>query len=110
MKRIKGEAQTTKVRGTSGIVSDYRLDDRASIPGRGKRFFSSLCLQTNSEAHPVSYSMGAGGGELLSRGQKSRLPSGRSRQVPFKHTSLFNISLYLIHTYITFETHTNLLV
>jgi hypothetical protein len=35
------------------IVSDYRLDGRGSIPGRGKAF--TLCVQTSSEAHPASY-------------------------------------------------------
>jgi hypothetical protein len=34
-------------------VSDYRLDGRGSIPGRGKAF--TLCVQTSSEAHPASY-------------------------------------------------------
>jgi hypothetical protein len=42
------------------IVSDYRLDDRGSIPGRGKGFSSSLFVQTSSEAHPASYPMGTG--------------------------------------------------
>jgi hypothetical protein len=26
------------------IVSDYRLEDQGSIPGRGKDFSSSLCV------------------------------------------------------------------
>jgi hypothetical protein len=39
----------------------YRVDDRGSIPGRGKGFSSSLCVETTSEAHPASYSMGTGG-------------------------------------------------
>jgi hypothetical protein len=40
-------------------VSDYRLDDRGSIPDRGKGFFSSsACVQTGSEAHPACYPMG----------------------------------------------------
>jgi hypothetical protein len=43
-------------------VSDYGLDDRGSIPGRGRGFFSSsLCVQTSSGAHPASYPMGTGG-------------------------------------------------
>jgi hypothetical protein len=42
-------------------VSDYGLDDRGSIPDRGRRFSSSPCVQTGSEAHPVSYPMGTGG-------------------------------------------------
>jgi hypothetical protein len=43
------------------IVSDYRLDDRGSIPGRGKGFSCSLCVQTGSGAHPAPYPMGTGG-------------------------------------------------
>jgi hypothetical protein len=43
------------------IVSDYRLDDRGSIRGRHKGFFSSYCVQTRSGAHPVSCPMGTGG-------------------------------------------------
>jgi hypothetical protein len=43
------------------VVSDYRLDDRSSIPGREKNFSSGLCIQTSSETHPASYSTGAGG-------------------------------------------------
>jgi hypothetical protein len=42
------------------IVFDYRLDNRGSIPGRGKGIFS-LCVQTRSEAHPASYPMDTGG-------------------------------------------------
>jgi hypothetical protein len=42
-------------------VSDYGLDDRGSIPDRGRGFFSSPCVQTSSGAHPASYSMGTGG-------------------------------------------------
>jgi hypothetical protein len=42
-------------------VSDYGLDDRGSIPDRGRGFPSSPCIETGSEAHPVSYPMGTGG-------------------------------------------------
>jgi hypothetical protein len=42
------------------LVSDYRLDGRGSISNRGKGFFSSLCVQTSSEAHPASCPMGTG--------------------------------------------------
>jgi hypothetical protein len=42
-------------------VSDYGLDDRGSIPGRGKGFLLCLCDQTGSEAHPASCTMGTGG-------------------------------------------------
>jgi hypothetical protein len=42
-------------------VSDYRLDDWGSIPGRSKEFSFSLCVQTSYEAHPASYPTGTGG-------------------------------------------------
>jgi hypothetical protein len=49
-------------RGSSGsIVSDYGLDDRGSIPDRGREFFFSPCVQTGSGAYPASYPMGTGG-------------------------------------------------
>jgi hypothetical protein len=43
------------------IVSDYRVDDRGTIPGRGKGFSSILCVQTGSEAQPASCTVGTGG-------------------------------------------------
>jgi hypothetical protein len=43
------------------IVSDYKMYDQGSIPGRGKGFSSSLCVQTGSEAHPASCPVGIGG-------------------------------------------------
>jgi hypothetical protein len=49
-------------------VSDYRLDDRATgvrSPAEAKDFSSILCVQTSSEAHPVSYPLVTG---VLSRG------------------------------------------
>jgi hypothetical protein len=42
-------------------VSDYDLDDRGSIPDRGRGFFSIPSIQTGSGAHPASYLMGTGG-------------------------------------------------
>jgi hypothetical protein len=49
---------------TVSIVSDYGLDDRAigvrSSAG-AKDFFSNLCVQTGSGAHPASCTMGTGG-------------------------------------------------
>jgi hypothetical protein len=45
-------------------VSDYGLDDRAKdfrSPAEAKDFSSSLCVQTGSEAHPASCTMGTGG-------------------------------------------------
>jgi hypothetical protein len=46
------------------IVSDYGLDDRAIAvrsPAEAKDFCSDLCVQTGSEAHPASCTMGTGG-------------------------------------------------
>jgi hypothetical protein len=43
------------------VVSDYGLDDRASIPGRGNGFLLMLCVQTGYEAHSASCTMGTGG-------------------------------------------------
>jgi hypothetical protein len=45
-------------------VSDYGLDDRAigvRSPAGAKDFFSILCIQTGSKAHPASCTMGTGG-------------------------------------------------
>jgi hypothetical protein len=42
-------------------VSDYGLDDRAigvRSPAGAEDFSSSLCVQTGSEAHPASCTMG----------------------------------------------------
>jgi hypothetical protein len=44
-------------------VSDYGLDDRSievRSPAETKDFSSSLCIQTGSEAHPASCTMGTG--------------------------------------------------
>jgi hypothetical protein len=46
------------------IVSDYGLNDRANgvrSPAGAKDFSSSLCVQTGSEAHPASCTVGTGG-------------------------------------------------
>jgi hypothetical protein len=52
-------------RGSSvSIVYDYGLDDRAigfRFPAEAKDFSSSLCVQTDSGAHPASYTLGTGG-------------------------------------------------
>jgi hypothetical protein len=65
-------------RGSSGsIVSDYGLDDRA-IEVRsptGADFSSSLCVQTDSGAHPASYPMGTGGNAWLGRDADHSPPS-----------------------------------
>jgi hypothetical protein len=49
---------------SGSIVSDYGLDDRAigvQFPAGAKDFSSSLCVQTDSGAHPASCPMGTGG-------------------------------------------------
>jgi hypothetical protein len=46
------------------IVSDYGLDDRAigvRSPAGAKDFSSILCVQTGSEVHPASCTVGTGG-------------------------------------------------
>jgi hypothetical protein len=55
--------QETSLRHSSvSMVSDYRLDDRGLIPGRGKgSFLLASCVQISSEAHPDSYPVGTGG-------------------------------------------------
>jgi hypothetical protein len=50
-----------KLGSSVSIVSDYRLDDRGSIPGKGKDFPSIRCVQTGSGAHPASCTMGTEG-------------------------------------------------
>jgi hypothetical protein len=49
---------------SDSIVSDYGLDDQAigiRSPAGAKDFSSSLCVQTDSGAHPASCPMGTGG-------------------------------------------------
>jgi hypothetical protein len=46
------------------VVSGYGLDDRVievRFPAEAKDFSSNLCVQTGSEAHPASCTMGTGG-------------------------------------------------
>jgi hypothetical protein len=47
--------------GSVGIATGYEMDDRGSIPGRGKSFFSSPQRPDLLWAYPASYSMGTGG-------------------------------------------------
>jgi hypothetical protein len=54
------------------MLSDYRLDAWGSIPGRGKGFSYSLCVQTSSEAHPTSCSVGTRDPFLGSKAQPRR--------------------------------------
>jgi hypothetical protein len=65
-------------------VSDYRLDDQGSIPGRGIRVFSSiLCVQTTSGAHPVSCPIGSGvpflGGKVWLRRDTDHSPPSSAK-------------------------------
>jgi hypothetical protein len=56
-------------------VSGYGLDDRAidvRSPAEAKGFSSSLCVQTGSEAHPASCTMGTGGPFLGAKRQSGR--------------------------------------
>jgi hypothetical protein len=43
------------------VVYDYGLDGQGSIPDRGRGFYSDLCVQTGSAAHPASCTAGTGG-------------------------------------------------
>jgi hypothetical protein len=63
------------------IVSDYRLDHRDSILGRGKGFFSSPYMQTSFEADPASYPVGTEG---PFSGCKAR-PGGGAWRWPLTH-------------------------
>jgi hypothetical protein len=63
MKRIATEIDIIQ-RMCVSIMSDFGLDDRAIgvwSPAGTKNFSSSLCVQTGSEAHPASCTMGTGG-------------------------------------------------
>jgi hypothetical protein len=64
------------------VVSDYELDDRAievRSPAGAKDFSSKLCIQTGSEAHPASSTMGTGGpfpgGKARPRREANHSPS-----------------------------------
>jgi hypothetical protein len=59
----------TNMGGVSPQIKKKWPGDRGSIPGGGKGFFSSLCVQTGSGAHPASCTMGTG---VLSPGVKAR--------------------------------------
>jgi hypothetical protein len=56
-------------------MSDYGLDDRAiglRSPAGAKDFSSSLCVQTSSEAHQASCTMGTGGPFLGGKARPGR--------------------------------------
>jgi hypothetical protein len=72
--------------GSSGsVVSDYGLNDWAigvRSPAEAKEEFSSnLCVQTGSEAHPASGTMGTGG---PFPGAKERLGRDADSSHPFR--------------------------
>jgi hypothetical protein len=73
MSRIFQPVLSNTFRGSSGsIVSDYGLDDRAigvPFPTGAKDISSSLCVQTDSGAHPASCTMCTEG----------PLPAGKAR-------------------------------
>jgi hypothetical protein len=49
-------------------MSDYRLDEWGSIPGRSKGFFSLASVSRPAvETHPASYAVGIGGKEQPER-------------------------------------------
>jgi hypothetical protein len=59
-----GKGKTGSRVSSGSLVSDYGLDDRAigvRSPAGAKDFFSNLCVQTGSEAHAASCTMGTGG-------------------------------------------------
>jgi hypothetical protein len=45
---------------SGGIARGYGLDDRSSIPGRGKNFSLLHSVQNGSRVHTASYPMGKG--------------------------------------------------
>jgi hypothetical protein len=70
------------------IVSECGLDDLAigvRSPAEAKDFFSNLCFQTGSEAHPASCPMGTGGpfpgGKERPRRDADRSPSSSAEVV-----------------------------
>jgi hypothetical protein len=70
------------------IVSDYGLDDRAievQSPAGAEDFSSNLCVQTGSEAHPASSTMGTGGplpgGKAWSRRNADHSPQSSAEVV-----------------------------
>jgi hypothetical protein len=54
----------------------YKLDGRHSIPSRTRNFSALYNVQTGSEVHPASYSMGTGGS--IPGGKAGRLSPPRA--------------------------------
>jgi hypothetical protein len=84
---LKGNNVRTGSRDTSvGIATSLRFGrpmSRSSIPGMGKRFFSLHNVQTDSGAHPVSYTMGT---RAVSPQVKRQVKNGEATP-PLLHTS-----------------------
>jgi hypothetical protein len=57
MKHLNGSA-SNKSLGSSGIMAEYRLDDRDSIATRSKAFLLPPLCPDQLWAHPASYPMG----------------------------------------------------
>jgi hypothetical protein len=80
---------------SGSIVSDYGLDDRAigvRFPAGSKDFSSNFCVQTGSEAHPASCTMGTGG---PFPGGKAR-PRRDADHLPPSSAEVVNEELYLL--------------
>jgi hypothetical protein len=67
--------------------------DRRSIPGRGEKdFSSSLCVQTGSEAHPASCTMGTGGPFLGAKARPGREADHSPHLVPWSMSRSYTYS------------------
>jgi hypothetical protein len=53
--------RTNVILNSTTLLRAGRPGDRSSILGKGKDFSSALYVQTSSEAHPASCTMGTGG-------------------------------------------------
>jgi hypothetical protein len=87
-------------------VSDYGLDDRAievRSPEGAKDFFSNLCVQTGSEAHPASCTVSTGGPFPLSKARPGRdadhsPPSSAEVRSIFGPLNAYNLSSLIEHS------------
>jgi hypothetical protein len=85
--RLRSSYTSSRSRVSSGgIVSGYGLEDRAidiRSPAEAKDFSSSLSVQTGSEAHPASCTMGTGvhfpGGKARPRRDNDHSPTIKCR-------------------------------
>jgi hypothetical protein len=61
---VIGSKRVSEPSSSGSIMSDYGLDGRAievRFAAEAKDFSSNLCVQTSSEAHPASCTVGTGG-------------------------------------------------